>query len=137
MAELQSVVIKTVNNTVVVTGHLKLREGREGRKRFYTRDALDLAKQKFPNLEIGKVISGHKINNHSDNNKGEWVFEIVSQDNKKPVVPEVLADARQDPVHKDKGDLKDVAEPTKKVTNKRTRKTLKSVKEESKEVTGD
>lgn len=137
MVELQNVTIEKVGDTVVVTGNLKPREGREGRKRFYALDAVKLAKEKFPNLKLANTASGPRITNYDKNNKGEWVIQLVKEETKKPVAPEVLADAKQEPAHKDKGVLKDVAEPPKKVTKKKTRKTLKSVKEESKEVTGD
>lgn len=136
MVDLQNVTIQKVGDTVVVTGELKPRVGKEGRKRFYPLDAVTLAKQKFPNLKLANTASGSKITNSEGQNKGEWVIQLVKEETKKPVAPEVLADAKQEPVHKDKGALKDVAEPPKK-TKKRTRKTLKSVKEESKEVTGD
>ena len=136
MVELQNVTIQKVGDTVVVTGELKPRVGKEGRKRFYPLDAVTLAKQKFPNLKLANTASGSKITNSEGKNKGEWVVQLVKEETKKPVAPEVLVDAKQEPVHKDKGVLKDVAAPPKK-TKKKTRKTLKSVKEESKEVTGD
>ena len=134
---LHSSVVEIKGNTVVVSVSFTPRTGKQGRRRFYTHDALDLAKDLHPNLVIGKLLSGATTANNYSNLEAEWVFEIVRKDNKKPVAPEVLADAKQEPAHKDKGVLKDVAEPPKKVTKRKTRKTLKSVKEESKEVTGD
>ena len=148
MVDLQNVTIEKVGDTVVVTGELKPRVGKEGRKRFYPLDAVTLAKQKFPNLKLANTASGSKITNSEGQNKGEWVIQLLKEETKKPVAPEVLADAKQELLdyinernEREPGFAAkvDAAEPPKKTkkTKKRTRKTLKSVKEESKEVTGD
>lgn len=136
---LHTSIVEVKGDTVVVSVSFSPRGGKQRRRRFYTDDALDLARETRPNLVIGKLLSGATTANNYSNLEAEWVFEIVKKDAKKPVAPEVLADAKQEPVHKDKGVLKGVAEPPKKKTTKKknTRKTLKSVKQESKEVVSD
>jgi len=136
MVEPKTKTAKVQGDTVVVNVEFAPRTAKVRRQRFYTHSALELAKEAFPKLKIGKLISEAVTVNNENNLKGEWVFQLVKEETNKPVAPEVLVDARQEPAHKDKGVLKDVAEPPKK-TKKKTRKTLKSVKEESKEVTGD
>lgn len=75
MLDLEYKTAKLVNDVIKVKAKFRPYKAKGTRQRFYMQDAVDFAKEQFPDKEI-LSCNALTISNYGDNKEGEWEVKI-------------------------------------------------------------